>query len=492
MKHSKKRLALSALIVFVGCSPNVKETRTSPPAAALFSSSPAAPPPTQASSAIAVSALPLEPPAPGSSSLEGPVYVLVSHSGVLAIDESGATVAKPISEATSPWNTGLVTGPNGEFYTSEWSGVSLIAPGAGAPRILRAVKDGPLYEHLAVRSAQDIWAVTSDSEWELVHYDGKTWTTAAKRSQFSGKYDDNKFTSLKLTADGVWVSTWNGLWQGVGKAWKKIEPPGEQSTIVPLFVYRDKLVAQYDSGMYLREGGLWRKLGVSDRLGHIWALSDTGLVAGGGSDNHQVFLTTLEGKNGVIESRTLKGAVIRDIAIDERGRVWVATDFALLVLDSSGKVLKEWTAGTLDGLVGDVWKIVINGKGPLRLPEAKTPRRLVITGRLVTYKSSTPLDGVSLELCASPSEERGCQGAPFARNVKTQKDGSFRFEDVPDGDYRVHLPSLKGVPDCEGIFRIKGFSVSPARHCKGKTNAASVCDLGTLTQCLPFEMPPPR
>lgn len=477
------------------CGPNVVDAPLKPPRPSLITSSAAPAPVTSALDAPAPCELKApEAPAPPPSALSNaPAYVLVKHTGVLRIDNSGVVVAKPMGESMSPWNTSVVAGPDGELWTSDWTGVTVVPLGSVTARSIRTVKDGPLYEHLIVRSATDIWAVTSDIDWSVVHYDGKAWKAVRERRHFPGKFDDIKFTALQVTSSAVWVSTWNGIWRGVGKEWQKVEPPGNnEETIVDLFVYRDKLVAALRDGLFLREGTSWRKLGAPASLGHIWTVSDLGIVAGGGADNKQVLLSSIDDGGCVVTSAPLKGGVIHDIAIDQSGRVWVATDFRLSVLDRAGRVIAEWAPGTLEGLVGDSWRVAVAGAGPSNLPAPKAARSFDIIGRMVTYKSDSPLAGADLELCPDPDEERGCAGASFVKRATAQADGSFRFNDVPDGDFTIHVRPPPGMSDCDGIFRLKGKLVSPASDCKAVPAGGRVCDLGTLTQCLPFEMPPPR
>lgn len=422
----------------------------------------------------------------------GPVFALVNHGGVLRIDEQGASVVKPVTRELSPWGTSLVARPDGELWASDWSGVAVLGPAPGAVRALRAGKGGPLFEQLAVRSPTDAWAKTSDSEWALVHFDGKSWSVAAERRRFAGRYEDNKLDSLVVTSEGVWVSTWNGVWRGTQGTWVKIATPGDARPSAALFVYRDKPLAASFDGVYLWESDAWRKLAVPAPLGRVWAVSDLGLIAGGGDENRRVVLASLTDPSCVIASSPLRGGVIHDIEIDGSGRLWVATELGLSVLDSAARVLGDWPLGTLDGLVGEVWRLSVASAGPARLPPPVTARRFDVIGRMVTYKSGAALANASLELCAGGNDERGCAGAPFVRRTIVDVDGTFRFQDVQDGDFYLQVRPPAKLADCEGIFSEMRSSVTPAVDCTGWAEGGRVCDLGTIRQCLPFELPPPR
>src|SRR6185436_10866718 len=112
----------------------------------------------------------------------------------------------------------------------------------GSTRPIPLTPSKPLFEHLTVRSPTDVWAVTSDTEWALMHHDGKRWTEVRRRDQFPGKFDDNKFTAFAVTNDAVWVSSWNGLWRGTGRDWQRVELPDKVGS-PELFVFKGQLIA---------------------------------------------------------------------------------------------------------------------------------------------------------------------------------------------------------------------------------------------------------
>ena len=375
---------------------------------------------------------------------------------------------------------------------SDWNGVSVLDPTGGAVRSVRQAKGGALYDSLRVRSTRDAWAVTGDSEWVLMHYDGKRWAQVRRREQFPGQFDDNKLDDLAVTTDAVWVSTWNGLWRGAGADWQRVEPPAGEDRALFLFVYRDRLIAHYIGGYFIREGAAWKRLGWPESAGQLRAVSELGLGAGVSPDRNRVVIGSLEGKGRVVTSGPIQGSTIKELTIDLSGRVWVVTDYALSVLDRAGRLVAEWTPGTLDGLTGQVARVAVVGAGPAKLPAPRPARGFEIVGRMQIYKSRAALANASLELCPQPDAELGCRGSAFVRSATTGADGSFRFADVPEGDFRIHVRPPPTEKDCGGLFRMMGHSFAPARDCKPDPAAPARCDLGTLTQCLPFEMPPPH
>ena len=147
--------------------------------------------------------------------------------------------------------------------------------------------------------------------------------------------------------------------------------------------------------------------------------------------------------------------------------------------------------GTLDGLTGRLHAVVVVGAGPERLPAAKPARRWEIVGRLETHRQSLPLAGTAIELCGALSGMDQCAPSSFRQATTTAADGSFRFVDVPEGELHLVVHPPEDLEDCQGVFSESGDTIVPARDCHGTASAPLRCDLGTLTQCLPFEMPPP-
>jgi hypothetical protein len=325
-----------------------------------------------------------------------------------------------------------------------------------------------------------------------VHYDGKRWTEVRRRAQFPGRFDDNKLDDLAVTSDAVWVSTWNGLWRGAGADWRRIEPPAGEDRALFLFVSRDRLIAHFIGGYFIRDGAGWRRLNWPRGAGQLRAVSDVGLGAGVIPDRPRVTIGSIDGEGRTVTSGVIRGSTIRELTVDQSGRVWVVTDFALSVLDRAGRTVAEWTPGTLLGLTGKVARVAVVGGGPARLPAARPSPSWEIVGRMQVYKSHAALANAALELCPEPDAELGCKGAPFVRSTTTGADGSFRFTDVPEGDFRIHVRPPAGEKGCDGLFRVRGASIALARDCKAAPGAPRVCDLGTLPQCLPFEMPPPH
>jgi len=429
-------------------------------------------------------------PPPGGPADAGPAYVVVDGVGVLRLDDDGVTIALPHTDGRS-WDPEVALGPSGELWVSDWDGITVLALD-GKTRALPLGRDDVRAEQLRVRTATDVWAVTSSSEWELVHFDGKRWTSVRRRAQFPGRFDDNKIDALAVTSDAVWVSSWNGLWRGVGDDWQRVEPPEGTESSAALWVYRDRLIAGYIEEHFLRDGDAWRALDWPRDVRLNRAVGEVGLVAAPQLDGPSVLLGAVEGGGCISTSDPVHGSLVHTLAVDGSARAWLATEEALAVVDGTGRILAEWTAGTLEGLTGRIRAVVVVGAGPPRLPAAKPARKWEIVGRMETHRGSNPLAGAAIELCGALAGEDRCAPTSFRLATTTGTDGSFRFVGVPEGELHLVVHPPEDMEDCQSIFSESGHTIAPARDCPGTTSAPLRCDLGTLTECLPFEMPPPH
>jgi hypothetical protein len=413
------------------------------------------------------------------------VYLAIDKVGIVRLD-SDAFVPAIRTKSTM---TAMTLAPDGALWASFYDDGTLRAHNGKVEKL-----SSKQYRAIAVRSGHDAWAVTEDIEWQLEHYDGSGWKKVKTRADFPGGFSDNKLNDLAITADELWISSWNGLWRLAGSTWQPIAPPaGVAAGQAPyrLLTAGKEVLARFHEGCFAREGAGWRSV-QWPKDATLTTMSSAGLAAGNAHDDQRIVLGT-PGPRPIVTSEALKATRIDDIAIDESGRAWVATDYALTVVDKAGHVITAWEPGTLAGVDGRVSRVAVLGRGPARLPGARVSPRWEITGRIELYKSSKPLANITVELCPDADAERGCAGAPLKRTATTSPDGSFRLKDVPQGDFEIHAVVPPGVPECGGIFRVRpDRSVSISRDCKVDAGAPAVCAVPTLRTCLPFEMPPPH
>ncbi|MDC0669052.1 carboxypeptidase-like regulatory domain-containing protein [Nannocystis radixulma] len=489
MTGRSTRAAQALVWLVFGCGSQPVETRPPPPP---VSAAPSAPVPAPAAPVFP----PIERPSCRPASLEpaiaapapGPAYVLVEHVGVLRLDGGEPTTVWPLPKGTDANTIEMAVGPNGALWLSGWDGVVVLAPD-GSVRRVREAKGGPRYEQLQVRADDDVWAVTSDIEWQVVHYDGKRWTPVRARKQFPGKYDDNKFASLAVNDEGVWVSSWNGLWRGQGGKWQQIDAPGGPGPGLMLWTYRGHLIVGAFDRRYVREGTGWRELAWPRTNSLTRAVGEVGLVAAPDTGHTKLMLAPVFAAGCTGVSEPVPGTWVTELTVDGSGRVWMATDVALAVIDGDGRKLAEWTLGALPGLAGSVEQIAVVGAGPSRLPAPRKPHTWEVVGRLTTYKGrGEPLANAAIELCPSPAHDDRCPPGPFTRTAKSAADGSFRLPEVAYGDFSIVVRPPAGLEDCDGPFTVNSHWLAPVTDCPADKPR---CDMGTLINCRPFEMPPP-
>lgn len=485
-----RRALPTIALFFFGCTQPESPLHTSVPTASSSASAPAlALAPAISAGATAEPAPPIEEPAVLVPQSPGPAYVLVDHSGVLQITDTGATKVFPIPTERSSIFNEIAVSPQGSVWLSDFQGIRVRSL-QGKVSSPRTVKDGPLYEHLIVRSENDAWAVSSDIEWNIVHYDGKSWKNVRHRGQFPGKFDDNKFEGLAVTSEGVWISSWNGVWRGVGEQWEKVTLPEGISTGPDLLVYRDQIIVASPGAVFIRKNGNWVKLNWPENIMLRWTIHDHGLFVAPHRNKPRIVIGEVEGSSGFIESQPIAGQDLRTLTIDDADRIWVGTDQSLAVFDRRGRVLMQWTSGTLDGLTGSLLDIAVVGTGPATLPSPKAARQWSVTGQFVTYKGHKPLAGATLALCSFGNSH--CTRDGLTKGITLDAQGKFRLNAVPEGQFWIDVVPLVGTDDCETPFTVTGTSLLPAHDCHEAAGSPGVCDLGTLTTCLPFEMPPPH
>lgn len=417
------------------------------------------------------------PPPPDSGPSE-PVYVAVRGAGVLKLE--GDRFA-PVFETQSGL-VDLALGPSGTLFASFYD-VGTIAARAGTVRsIARAA-----YSRLNVIADDDIWATPDPFEWAVHHYDGKRWSTVKRRGEFSGQFDDNKLNGLVALGGEVWVSSWNGLFRGVARKYELVDLGGDTGSRPPwqLATRGDRLVARFESGWFERNSGDWRKLSWP-RAASIQKISDADLAVGVDAEQHDVVSGVVDGRVATID--VASAGHVADVTIDDRGRVWVAGDYSLVVFDPRGRVLASYEPGTLAGVIGKIQRIAVYRHGPARLPRKVAAATRELRGSVKLYRSGRPLSGALVELCPSAI---ACSGASWKRTATTAADGSFRLRDVPPGDFVIHVAIPAGLPDCATPFtQSPGRPVAGAKECPAPPGAP--CDVSTVLVCLPFELPPKR
>lgn len=250
--------------------------------------------------------------------------------------------------------------------------------------VVRLVGDKPTsvskdsFGRLAILSPTSVWAI-NDSHGSVVHFDGSTWKTVRTRSSLPGAFTDNRIIDIAADGRHVWVASWNGLWRGLGGRWARVDPPaalgasseGDAPAAPPfpvsLVVSGRGLVACYLSGCFVTTESSWQPSHWPADKARLHKAGEHRL-AGIGADGRTIVLSDLEGSDKPMTSEPLPADGINDLALDARGRAWIAIGPQLILLDDHARVLGHWRPATVEKEPAIVERVVVVGSGPDKLP----------------------------------------------------------------------------------------------------------------------------
>ena len=312
----------------------------------------------------------------GESDASAPVFLFVKGAGILRMQDGEVSSVLPTQSAVRD----LELDPEGALWAS-LSEVGVVRHSGG--KTVNLGKES--FAKLAIRSATDVWAI-SDGQGSVVHYDGTRWKTVRTRKSFAGFFDDNRLIDIASDARSVWVTGWNGLWRVTAKRWTHVEPPpplssgaapeedGPVPPVYPLSLTASphELLACYLAGCFRSTEAGWQVSNWPAGRARLQSAGRAGLAVGTGADGTTIVITRLDGSGQPVSSEPLTASGINDVSIDEAGRVWVACNDSLAVLDASGRAIQRWPTGALDGVNGEVHRVVVVGAGPKQLPAAQT------------------------------------------------------------------------------------------------------------------------
>ena len=317
---------------------------------------------------------------PGEGADRGaPVFLFVKGAGILRLQDG--EVSAVLSTQTAVRDLQLDS--EGGLWAS-LSDVGVVRHAGGA--LVNLNKES--FAKLAIRSPTDVWAI-DDSHGSVVHYDGKRWKTVRTRKSLAGFFDDNHLIDIATDGRAVWIASWNGLWRVTEKRWTRVEPPPalasgaepEDDVPVPpayplsLIASHHELVACYLAGCFLPTDTGWQDVPWPASKARLQSTGQARLAAGTGVDGSTIVVAHLDGSGKIATSDPLTAAGINDVFVDEAGRVWVATNDSLAVLDAGGRVIQRWQTGALDGVTGEIHRVVVAGAGPKQLPAAQASPR---------------------------------------------------------------------------------------------------------------------
>lgn len=307
-----------------------------------------------------------------------------------------------------------ISGPNGmdcdakgNLWLAHYDGVSMFDGkqwkttksdklGKGADAGFKIVKD------VSVAPNGDVWVITGNS---VARFDGKDWTTWQEGAGFAKK---QFFNHVVVSAKGTpYVSAIGAVYAFEDGEWVAYENTDIISN-EGLFVDKKGriYVGTYGNGLFVYEDGGW---------------------------------TNFNRENSEISSNH-----VRAISVDDRSRVWVATEYGLHVYD--GKAWQVYQMHTADLVDNNLSVLEVEGDGP-DLPKPAKTKTGTLSG--IVTNGKTPAAGVQIQLCVESigSSFRGdtpCEEQPFSKTSKTGKDGKFEFKDLPAGVYGVVFQQPSG------------------------------------------------
>ena len=414
-----RRPALLLVLAVAACDDGDKRT---PPAAVA----PAPAPPRAAPADAAVDAE--EPPvAPPADVLHraGPAYLGVEGVGLVKLD--GGRITRAIAHAYPIQH--LAADARGTVYVAAIGGLWRIAGGTVEP--LPEPGSLPL-EALKLGPDGVLWATDHRS----VHRWDGAWTEEPPAT-----FDGALLMDLAIDLDGrVWVVTSEALWRLDGDRWNRLATPfaGSQPFFDAIAVASDGAVyVTCLRGLFVHRDGSWRQVPARDTstLDEVVVGPAGHVVASGGVDDLVVLAPgkpprTSELGRGPAQAR--RGDVE---AVDGAGRIWLATDNGLVILDDAGGLVQQWRPGTVDGVAGAITAVAVIGDGPT-LPALRAAATGTITGTVV--QAGQRVAGARVELCDRPLtyfQRTPCDASSLTRSATTAADGSFRLDDVPVGSY---------------------------------------------------------
>lgn len=447
-KEAERPPPLEGAPVATGAAP-VAQARSVP--AALGTSAPAA-------RGAALDSAPL--PAPDAPAGAGPAYLVVYGRGIVRIEAAQATDAAALPKIRS-----MARSKDGTIYASGFDGVRKLFARADArpPRMIGTWRDVGSLDHLAVGADGHVWGASFKGVHE---WNGSAWSTYTKDQLGAG------VTLLRdIAVDGkgrVWVASANAVHVREAGTWRT---PALAVSRKPIFVSKiavdgDHVYALHSSGVLKLEGDTFQELpvgresflstfhlAVAQGVLHVWTTKGLYRVAPG------------KGTQLVTQKKAgFRGKSVNAIAADAAGRTWLSTDHGLVVIDSAGKAT-QYAPGTLAAVTGEVKQISVVAGGPA-LPPVGEQAKGGVTGKLI--RDGSPVVGVDVELCASPSMFfRGtpCGDAAFRGRSTTGQDGVFRFDGVPLGQYRFAIKkpggkwSITSSPCCQGMRKGQSYDV---------------------------------
>jgi ligand-binding sensor domain-containing protein len=405
------------------------------------------PTPKAATVAPADTAIPVE-PTPEAAATSAPggggfACFGTSMNGVTCLTDAGwETYTEDNSELPYDVIGELTACPDGKIYA---------ATGLGP-----AVFDGKKWKAMVnddLSSTDYVACAPDGSIWfgyfgGVSRYADGAWESFASEEYASGEFS-SLISGLEVAPDGtVWVATAYAVSSYNGSAWTEYtEDTGfeERPSIEALAVDSEGQVwAAGYTELYKFENGEWLKIDfekfysirslAADPQGRVWVNTDEGAYIYDGSDWEVLSYATGEiHGNGVLAA-----------AFDGAGRTWLGLRYGIDIL--VGDTWTHYRMDNADLVDNDFDALAVAGEGPaLPEPLKKDPGSLIGS----VTQGGAALANAPVELCVemiamSFTGNTPCSDQPFKAGTKTDADGKFSFDGLPEGYYVVTIKTEKG------------------------------------------------
>jgi hypothetical protein len=348
------------------------------------------------------------------------------------------------------------------FYDTESLGFSRITDMASCP-------DRKIY------AATDTGIAAFDGKgWKIIPIDGAYWAEVvacgadggvwAGFFEGAGRYLDGRWETfssklfstghasgviqkMEVAPDGtVWVLSFETVSRYDGESWKEYSFSGSAGFLDMVVDSQSRVwtLGSFEPILHLYEKGKWKlvdpwKFMVAsslavDPLDRIWVVKFL----------NGIEIYDGEGWTGLsYPADGIQSNIVNEAVFDGAGRTWLGMKYGVDVFD--GQVWTHYRMDNAGLLDNDITSLAVVGNGPV-LPAVLTKAFGSISGRV--FQGGEPVADAEMELCVEEiwNTEPGaspCSGQPYQKQIRTDSDGRFLAEEMPEGFYVLTI-KIKG------------------------------------------------
>ncbi len=414
-----------------------------------------------------VPATPAEPGKPG------PAYFAVRDKGLVMLDGGTFTKVDSGDVELDKLVREISLGPDGKVYLLGFNGIMQLS-GAKATMVAETGIGGSTgtLEAFAVTKDSQIWAVGYKG---ISHWDGSAWKTEEK------KVLGDDVTLIRGVAidgqDRIWVTSANKLHLREGDAWTDVDISKafkrkaffENVSTGPEGV---AFAVASDTLIKLTAPDALEKVKVGKKFAMLGDLAFSATGVGGIKTSIDLVTRIMpDGKKSNYKAgKDFAADRIEDVAADDSGRVWVATDAGVAIVGPADERV-EWKSGSVDELAGQVEVIGVVGAGPELPGEVGPVKTGGLKGKVI--KGGAGVAETEVEICPKPNsffKKSPCADSPTRRVATTDADGNFEITDVPLGAYGLAVKVGK-----------KKWTVTFGSEYGSDMKEGQVYDIGSIT-----------